>query len=100
MTTYEIVEAWKREQRQAGVQEGWQEGRLEGWQLAVLDVYEARFGVLQEDLAALVRAEHDIATLRDWLKLIGTGTADEVTARLRASREAIEPPSAPTPSAK
>ena len=65
----------------------------------MLDVYEARFGVLPEDLAALVHAEHDVATLRDWLKLIGTGSADEVTARLRASREVTEPLSAPTPSA-
>lgn len=95
MTTYEIVEAWKREQQQAGIQEG----RLEGWQLAVLYVYEARFGVLQEDLAAIVRAERDDATLRDWLILTGTRTADEVAARLRASREATESPSAPTPSA-
>ena len=82
MSTYEIVEAWKREQRQAGIQEGRQEGRQE----AVLDLYEARFGVLQEDLAAIVRATHDDATLRDWLKLAGTGTADEVIARLRGHR--------------
>ncbi len=78
MSTYEIVEAWKREQRQ--------EGRHEGRQEAVLELYEDRFGALQEDLAAIVRATHDDAILRDWLKLTGTGTADEIKARLRGHR--------------
>ncbi len=78
MSTYEIVEAWKREQRQ--------EGRQEGRQEAVLELYEDRFGVLQEDLVAIVRAEHDPVILRDWLKLTGTGTADEIKARLRGHR--------------
>ena len=52
----------------------------------MLGLYEARFGVVQEDLAAIVRAERDDATLSDWLKLTGTGTADEVAARLRGHR--------------
>jgi hypothetical protein len=103
MSTYEIVEAWKREQRQAGIQEGlqegWQEGRREALQQAILVLHEARFGALPEDLAALVRAEHDDATLYDWLMLTGTGTADEVAARSRTSREAAESSSPSTPSA-
>lgn len=78
MSTYEIVEAWKREQRQAGIQEGLHQ--------AILGLYETRFGVLPEDLVAIVRAERDDATLSDWINLTGTGTADEVTARLRAHR--------------
>jgi flagellar biosynthesis/type III secretory pathway protein FliH len=90
MSTYEIVEAWKREQRQAGVQEGVQvgiqEGMQKGRQESVIELYQDRFGVLQEDLVAIVRATHDDATLRDWLKLTGTGTADEIVARLRGHR--------------
>ena len=90
MSTHEIVEAWKREQRQAGIQEGrqegLQEGRQEGRQEAMLDLYEVRFGVVPKDLAAIIRATHDAATLRAWFKLAGTGTAEEVAARLRGHR--------------
>jgi flagellar biosynthesis/type III secretory pathway protein FliH len=98
MSTYEIVEAWKREQRQearqegrqAGIQEGVlvgiQEGMQKGRQESVIELYQDRFGVLQEELVAIVRATHDDATLRDWLKLTGTGTADEIVARLRGHR--------------
>ncbi|MEP7123608.1 MAG: hypothetical protein ABJE95_21950 [Byssovorax sp.] len=82
MSTHEIVEAWKREQRQAGITEGRQEGRQE----ALLDLCEARFGGLTEDLAAVVRATHDDATLREWLRLAGTGTVDDLTVRLRSHR--------------
>lgn len=86
MSTHEIVEAWKREQRQVGIQEGRQEGRHEGLQQAMLDLYEARFGVVLDDLVAIIRATDDDATLRAWLKLAGTGTAEDVAAHLRGQR--------------
>jgi hypothetical protein len=70
MSTHEIVEAWKREQRQ--------EGRHEALQLALVDLYEARFGALPADLAAIIRATQDEASLRGWHRLAATGTAADV----------------------
>jgi uncharacterized protein with GYD domain len=52
----------------------------------MLDLYEARFGVVLDDLVAIIRATDDDATLRAWLKLAGTGTAEDVAAHLRGQR--------------
>lgn len=72
MNTQDIV--WRREAIQ------------EGFQQSLIDIYEARFGAVPEELRAVIEATHDEPTLRAWLKLAGTRSADELAAAIRASR--------------
>jgi hypothetical protein len=82
MSTHDIVEAWKREQRE----EGQEEGIYLGLQKAVMDTYEARFGAMPAELSAVVQDTRDEGVLRAWLKLIVTGSAEEIGARLLSGR--------------
>jgi hypothetical protein len=41
---------------------------------------------MPDDLRAIVEDTHDEATLRGWVKLAGTRSADEVAAAIRAAR--------------
>jgi hypothetical protein len=94
MSTHDIVEAWKREQReeirkemlQERRKEILQEGLEEGLQKAVTDTYEARFGAMPAELSAVVQDTRDEGVLRAWLKLIVTGSAEEIRARLLSGR--------------
>ncbi len=74
MDTHDIVETWRREAIKQGIKE------------VLIDVYEARFGAMPEELRALVDDMHDEPTLRTWAKLAGTRSADEVATTLRRSR--------------
>ena len=74
MDTQDIVETWRREAVQEGVQR------------ALVEVYEARFGAMPEDLRAVVADTDDEPTLVTWLRLTGTRSADEIAAVIRTSR--------------
>jgi hypothetical protein len=94
MDTQDIVDKWRHEAVQEGVQQGRQEGvqqgRAEGVKQgvaqSVLAVYEARFGAMPEELRALVEATDDGPTLSSWLRLASTRSASELAAAIRARR--------------
>jgi hypothetical protein len=66
---------------------GLEKGVAQGVAASLLDAYEARFGAPPPELAAKVRATHDEATLRAWLKLVVTRSPGEIAAALE-----IRPP--------
>jgi hypothetical protein len=74
MNTQDIVETWRRE----AVQEGFQQ--------SLIEIYEARFGTMPEEIRAVIDDTHDEPTLRAWLKLTGTRGADEIAAAIHAFR--------------
>jgi hypothetical protein len=78
MNTQDIVETWRREAIQEGIERG-----IAG---SLIDVYEARFGAMPEDLRTVIEATHDEATLRVWVKLAGTHSANEIAAAILAFR--------------
>ena len=86
MDTQDIVETWRREAIQEGVQKGLKQGVTEGVAHALVEVYEARFGTMPEDLRAVVKDTDDEPTLVAWLRLAGTRSADELGAAIRAFR--------------
>lgn len=88
MQTQDIVESWRREAVQEGVEKGVKQGLERGVVCSLIDLYEARFGAMPDDLRGIINDMHDEATLRDWVKLAGTRSADEVAAAIRASRPA------------
>lgn len=80
MQTQDIVETWRREAVQEGVEQGVAR--------SLIGLYEVRFGAMPDDLRAIIEDTHDEATLSGWVKLAGTRSADEVAAAIRASRPA------------
>ena len=58
----------------------------EGVAHALIEVYEARFGAMPEDLRTVVNDTDDEPTLVAWLRLVGTRSADEVAAAIRSFR--------------
>lgn len=86
MDTQDIVDTWRREAVQEGVQQGVAQGVRHGVQQSLVAVYEARFGAMPEDLRAVVGDVDDEPTLSGLLRLVGTGSADEVAAAMRALR--------------
>jgi hypothetical protein len=83
MSTQDIVESLIQQGRTEGRNEGRKEGREQGMVEALFALYGARFGEPPPELVATVSRTHDPATLRDWLQLIGTRSADDVAAALR-----------------
>jgi hypothetical protein len=77
MDTQDIVEAWRREAIQEGVAQG--RARL------LIEIYEARFGAMPEDIRAVVEDTDDEPTLRAWGILVSTQDAIEIGAAIRAS---------------
>ena len=69
-----------------GRKQGIEQGIERGIARSLVDVYEARFGVMPEDLRTLIEDTHDEPTLRAWLKLAGTRGADEIAAAVHAVR--------------
>jgi hypothetical protein len=69
-----------------GLQEGVKQGLERGVATSLIDVYEARFGTIPADLHTIVEDTHDEPTLRAWLRIAGTGSADDIAAEIRASR--------------
>jgi hypothetical protein len=90
MDTQDIVETWRREAIQEGVAKGLEQGLEKGVRQGVahslVEVYEARFGAMPEDLRAVVEDTDDEPTLVAWLRLAGTRRADEIGAAIRAFR--------------
>ena len=90
MDTQDIVETWRREAVQEGVAQGLKQGVAQGLKQgvahALVEVYEARFGAMPEDLRAVAEHTADEPTLVAWLRLAGTRSADEVAAAIRQSR--------------
>jgi hypothetical protein len=52
----------------------------------VVEVYEARFGAIPDDLRTVVEDTDNEATLITWLRLAGTRSADEIAAVIRSFR--------------
>ena len=90
MDTQDIVETWRREAIQEGVEQGLEQGRKQGLKQGVahslVEVYEARFGTMPEDLRTVVEDTDDEPTLVAWLRLAGTRSADEIGAAIRSFR--------------
>jgi flagellar biosynthesis/type III secretory pathway protein FliH len=86
MDTQDIVETWRRETVQEGVQKGLEQGVKQGVAQSLVEVYEARFGAMPEDLRAVVEDTDDEPTLVAWLRLAGTRSADEIAAAIRSFR--------------
>ena len=82
MDTQDIVETWRRE----AIQEGVKQGVMQGVAHSLIEVYEARFGAMPADLRAVVEDVDDEPMLVGWLRLIGTGSADEIAAAIRSFR--------------
>jgi flagellar biosynthesis/type III secretory pathway protein FliH len=96
MQTQDIVENWRREAVQEGIEKGLEAGVKQGLEAGVkqgvtrslIGLYEARFGALPDDVRGIIDDTHDEATLDGWVKLAGTRSADEVAAAIRAARPA------------
>lgn len=94
MDTQDIVETWRREAVQEGIEQGRKQGLEQGREQGVkqgvahslVEVYEARFGAMPEDLRAVVEDTADGPTLVTWLRLAGTRSADELAAAIRSFR--------------
>jgi hypothetical protein len=100
--TQDIVETWRREAVQEGVEQGLERGLEQGLERgfkqgiqrglqqgvahSLVEVYEARFGTMPEDLRAVVQDTDDEPTLVAWLRLAGTRSADEIAAAIRSFR--------------
>ena len=69
-----------------GIKEGIKEGIERGIVRSLINIYEARFGAMPEEIRAVIEATHDEPTLLTWLTLAGTRGVDEITAAIRASR--------------
>ena len=76
--TQDIVDTWRREAIQEGVRQGVAH--------ALVEVYEARFGAMPEDLHMAVDDADDEPTILAWLRLAGTRSAAEIAAAIRSSR--------------
>jgi hypothetical protein len=82
MDTQDIVETWRREAVQEGIKQGVEQGIKQG----LIEVYEARFGAMSEDLRAVVEDTDHEPTLITWLRLAGTRSVDELAAAIRSFR--------------
>lgn len=78
MNTQDIVETWRQEAIQVGIERGITR--------SLIDIYEVRFGTMPEGLRAVIEDTHDESTLRAWLKLAGTRSADAIAAAIHAVR--------------
>jgi len=86
MTTQDIVETWRQQAIQEGLEKGEKRGLERGAANSLLLFYEARFGAMPDDLRAVIEDTHHLATLHGWIQLIGIRSADEIIAALRAHR--------------
>ena len=82
MDTQDIVERWRSEAIQEGVRQGLELGVAQ----SLIAVYESRLGAMPPELRAAVAATHDEPTLRAWLMLAATRSADEIRAAIQAPR--------------
>ena len=94
MDTQDIVETWRREGIQEGIERGIKRGIEQGIKRGIeqgiarslIDIHEARFGAISPELRAVIEDTHDEPTLRGWVRLAITHTADELAAAIRSLR--------------
>ena len=90
MDTQDIVETWRREAVQEGIKQGVEQGIKQGVEQGIkqglIEVYEARFGAMSEDLRAVVEDTDHEPTLITWLRLAGTRSVDEIAAAIHSFR--------------
>jgi hypothetical protein len=88
MSLMDVYNEWKHEVEQHARQQGIEAGRAQGIELArqqaLIELYEARFGAMPEEVRAAIEVTHDLRTLQQWTAIAGTRTRDEVDAVLRA----------------
>ena len=86
MLTRESFEEFKEEQRQIGrdqgVRQGLDQGRDEGIAISILALFESRFGAPPGEVTAVVKATHDQARLLGWVKIVASGSVEEVQAAI------------------
>ena len=82
MSTQDIVESFIQQCREEGRQEGRQEGLME----AILTLYKLRFGAPSAEITAAIQSSHDLSTLRDWLRIVGERSLEDVMAALRSAK--------------
>jgi hypothetical protein len=70
--------------------QGVKQGLKQGVAHSLIEVYEARFGAMPEDLRAVVEDIDDEPTLVTWLRLVGTRSADEIAAAIRSFRDVVD----------
>lgn len=70
LTTQELVEQL--------IEEGRLQGIAQGRGLAIIHLYEARFGPMPPTLRSALEAMRDLPTLKAWTLLAGTGTREAV----------------------
>jgi len=68
------------------IEQGIEQGIERGIVRSLINLYEARFGAMPEEIRAVIEATHDEPTLLTWLTLAGTRGVDEIIAAIRASR--------------
>jgi hypothetical protein len=54
----------------------------------LIDISEARYGAVPDDVHAVIEDTHDDAVLHAWVKLAATRSRDEIIAAIRAVRRA------------
>jgi hypothetical protein len=74
MSTHDVVEAWK----QQWIEQGAEQGTVR----TLMDVYEARFGAMPDELRAALESSHDEAKLRGLAKLFTVRPAGEIAEAL------------------
>jgi hypothetical protein len=62
MNTQDIVETWRRETIQEGIEQGIAR--------SLIRIYEPRFGAMPEELRVVIEDTHDESTLYAWLELL------------------------------
>ena len=78
MDTQDAVEKFR--------QEAAQEGGAGARRQSVIDVYELRFGALPAELRSAIEATTDDATLRTWLGIAASSSAEALATAVHASR--------------
>jgi predicted transposase/invertase (TIGR01784 family) len=68
------------------IEQGRKQGVAQGIARSLINIYEARFGAMPEEIRAIIEATHEEPTLLTWLRLAGTREVDEITAAIRAFR--------------
>ncbi|WP_438029233.1 hypothetical protein [Sorangium sp. So ce233] len=70
LTTQELIDQL--------IEEGRQQGIAQGRPLAIVYLYEARFGPMPPALRSVVEAMRDLPTLKAWMLLVANGTREAV----------------------
>ncbi|MBI2378790.1 MAG: hypothetical protein HYV07_32650 [Deltaproteobacteria bacterium] len=99
MATYQLVEEFKKKQRDEGrlegrlegqlegrlegQLEGRLEGRLEGARGGIFRLFERRFGPMPKGLKASVEAQKRVEVLEEWIAIVGTEDLDVIESTLR-----------------